>query len=108
MVTTRYPAGLVEQPDGGTVVPPGPFGPRQRAQRQGQRLGLARPSGLSDNCLGGRAERIWVRRHIVMCLPGAYHEVARRLCTSQETAQPICQTTGQGGGHVLASYEKDG
>jgi len=102
MVPTRYPAGLVEQPDGGTVVPPGPFGPRQRTQRQGQSLGLARPSGLSDNYLGGGAERIWVRRYVIICLPGAYHEVARRLRTSQETAQPICQTTRQRGGHVFS------
>ena len=84
VVSASDPAGFVEQPDSRAVVKAGPFCPGQCPQRQGQCLGLACLSGLRDQRLGGRAEPVRVGRHVIVRLPRAYQEAARRLCPSQE------------------------
>jgi hypothetical protein len=79
VMAARDPAGLVQQPDGRFVIQPGPVGPGQRAQRQGESFGVAGAAGLRHDGLSGRPETVRIGRDIIMCLLCTYHEGIRRL-----------------------------
>ena len=76
MVAAGDPAGLIQQAERHGVVEPGPLGPCQRPQSQGQRLRLTCLLRLGHQSLGYRPELVRVGRNVLVCPSGTYHERA--------------------------------